>query len=294
MGAVGQLNTFKVVKVCEFGVYLDGGSLGEILLPRRYIPEECQPGVSVEVFVYFDSEDAIIATTQKPYAMVGDFALLKAVEVNRVGAFLDWGLEKDLLVPFREQQHKMEEGRSYLVRIYHDEKSNRLAASSRLDKFLDNQPADFQEGQEVKLIIGDQTDIGYKAIVENAHWGVVYKNEVFQELKKGQALDGFIKKVRDDGKIDVCLQKSGYEKITETAERVVDALKENGGFLLLTDKSSPKMIYETFGISKKTYKRAIGTLYKEKRITIENDGIKLGGKEPSKRKKRIRYPRSQS
>ncbi len=294
MAAVGQLNTFKVVKVVEFGVYLDGGSLGEILLPHRFIPEEGQPGDSVEVFVYFDSEDAIIATTQKPYAVVGDFAFLKVVEVNRVGAFLDWGLEKDLLVPFREQQHKMEEGRSYLVRIYHDEKSNRLAASSRLDKFLDNQPADFQEGQEVKLIIGDQTDIGYKAIIENAHWGVVYKNEVFQELKKGQALDGFIKKVRDDGKIDVCLQKSGYEKITETAGRVVDALKENGGFLLLTDKSSPKMIYETFGISKKTYKRAIGTLYKERRITIENDGIKLGGKEPPKKKKRIRYPRSQS
>ena len=226
MAAVGQLNTFKVVKVVEFGVYLDGGSLGEILLPHRFIPEEGQPGDSVEVFVYFDSEDAIIATTQKPYAVVGDFALLKAVEVNRVGAFLDWGLEKDLLVPFREQQHKMEEGRSYLVRIYHDEKSNRLAASSRLDKFLDNQPADFQEGQEVKLIIGDQTDIGYKAIVENGHWGVVYKNEVFQELKKGQTLDGFIKKVRDDGKIDVCLQKSGHEKITETAKRVVDALKE--------------------------------------------------------------------
>ncbi len=292
MAAVGQLNTLKVVKVCEFGVYLDGGSLGEILLPRKYVPEECQPGDSVEVFVYCDSEDAIIATTQKPYAMVGDFALLKVAEVNRVGAFLDWGLEKDLLVPFREQQHKMEEGRSYLVRIYHDEKSNRLAASSRLDKFLDNQPADFQEEQKVKLIIGDQTDIGYKAIVENAHWGVVYRNEIFQELKKGQILNGFIKKVRADGKIDVCLHKSGYEKITETAERVVVALKEHGGFLSLTDKSSPETIYEHFGISKKTYKKAIGTLYKKRRITIESEGIKLGGEKAPKRT--IRHPENQS
>ena len=292
MATIGQLHTLRVVKQRAFGVYLDGGSLGEILLPRKYVPEDSQIGDNVEVFVYCDSEDAVIATTQRPYAMAGDFALLTVVAVNRIGAFLDWGLEKDLLVPFREQQHKMEEGRSYLVRIYLDEKSNRLVASSRLDKFLDNQPADFQEEQKVQLIIGDQTDIGYKAIVENTHWGVVYKNEIFQELTKGQTLDGFIKKVRADGKIDICLHKSGYEKITGTAERVVAALKEHGGFLPLTDKSSPEMIYEHFGISKKTYKKAIGTLYKKRRITIENDGIQLGGEKAPKRT--IRHPENQS
>ena len=186
MAEIGQLNKLTVVKELDFGVYLDGEELGEILLPRRHVPKSCKTGDSVEVFIYLDSEDRIIATTQKPYAMVGEFALLKVVSVNPVGAFLDWGLQKDLLVPFHEQKQKMKEGKSYIVFVFLDGKSKRIAASSKLDTFLDNLPVPFQVGQEVELFICERTEIGYKAIINSTHWGELYKNEVFQTLKKGQ------------------------------------------------------------------------------------------------------------
>ncbi|MBI4826692.1 MAG: GntR family transcriptional regulator [Nitrospirae bacterium] len=278
MADIGRLNELRVVKEVDFGVYLDGKDLGEILLPLRYVPENCKVDDMLEVFIYLDSEDRIIATTEKPFAMVNDFALLKVVAVNSAGAFLDWGLPKDLLVPYSEQRPVMKEGESYVVRIYLDLNSNRLAASSKLDKFLNDDSGDLKPGQEVELLICEQTGLGWKAIVNNSHWGVLYDNEIFQPLNKGQRIKGFIKKIRDDKKIDLCLQKPGYEKVDDISETIIAALKEQGGFIPVTDKSSPEIIYKLFGISKKTYKKAIGAIYKKKLITIENDGIKLVNK----------------
>ena len=275
MVEIGKFNTLGVVKAVDFGVYLDGEALGEILLPRRYVPAGCQPGDSVEVFLYHDSEDRLIATTQRPHAGVGDLALLKAVAVNKFGAFLDWGLPKDLLVPFGEQQQRMKEGRSYLVYIYLDKTSRRIAASSKLKKFLTAQPTDFEKGQPVDLQIAGRTDMGYKAVIDRRAWGVLYHNEVFQKLQQGQRIMGFIKNVRSDGKIDLSLQKPGYEKVLDQSENIMAVIQAHGGFLDVTDKTSAERIYSLFGISKKTFKKAIGALYKAQRISLEKDGIVL-------------------
>lgn len=275
MTEIGKINKLKILREVDFGVYLDGEDYGEILMPKKYLPENYKVDDFVDVFVYLDSEDRIVATTEKPYAMVEEFAFLKVVAVNEFGAFLDWGLIKDLLVPFNQQKQKMEEGESYLVYIYLDEKSERIAASSKLDKFLDKQPPDFQEGQEVDLIICNKTNIGYKAIVNNTHWGVIYKNEVFQTLSKGQKTKGYIKKIREDNKIDLNLYKQGYEKVDDSLNKILNILKEHDGFISITDKSSPEIIYEMFGLSKKTYKKIIGSLYKKRLILIEKNGIKL-------------------
>jgi predicted RNA-binding protein (virulence factor B family) len=282
MAEIGKINNLKIVKEVDFGIYLDGGEHGEILLPSRYVPENCKVDEIIKVFIYLDSEDRFIATTEKPYAVVGDFALLKVVSVGSVGVFLDWGLPKDLMVPFREQSPNMEEGKSYMVKIYVDKKSNRIAATTRLDRYLDNEPACFQAGEEVELLICNQTDIGYKAIINNTYWGVLYSNEVFQPLKSGQVTKGYIKKVRDDTKIDLSLHKPGYEKVDEVTETILNVLKQKGGFLPVTDKSTPETIYKLFGVSKKTYKKAIGAIYKKKLITIESDGIKMACKEEVK------------
>jgi len=275
MAEIGVFNNLRVIKEVDFGVYLDGGEHEEILLPRRYVPENCKVDDNIRVFIYLDSEDRFIATTETPYAMVGDFALLKVVAVESVGAFLDWGLLKDLLVPYSEQSSTMEIGKSYIVRIYVDKQSNRIAATTRLDRYLDNEPGDFHAGQEVELLICNQTDIGYKAIINDTHWGVLYSNEVFQPLESGQKTKGYIKKVRDDKKIDLSLHRPGYERVDDITDTIINALKEQGGFISVTDKSSPETIYKLFGVSKKTYKKAIGAIYKKKLITIEDDGIKL-------------------
>ncbi len=274
MAQIGRANNLKVVREVDFGVYLDGEELGEILMPGKYIPEGCKVGDYIEVFVYLDSEDRLVATTERPYAEVGDFAFLKVVDTGPVGAFLGWGLMKDLLVPFREQKEKMAEGKRYVVFVYLDP-SNRIAASSRVERFLGKKPASFQTDEEVELLIFDETDIGYKAIINDTHEGVLYRNEVFQGLKKGQQIRGFIKKVRDDGKIDLSLQKRGMGKVGELSEKILKALKEQGGFLSVTDKSLPKDISALFGCSKNTYKKAIGGLYKKRLITIEESGIRL-------------------
>jgi hypothetical protein len=274
MADIGVLNNLRVVKEVDFGVYLDGGEHGEILLPRRYVPENCKVDDIIRVFIYLDSEDRLIATTERPYAMVGDFALLKVVAVESAGAFLDWGLPKDLLVPFSEQSPIMEEGKSYVVRVYVD-KSNRIAGTTRLDRYLDNDPGNFHVSQKVELLICNQTDIGYKAIINGTHWGVLYYNEVFQSLKSGQKTKGYIKKVRDDNKIDLSLQKLGYEKVDDITETILGVLKEQGGFISVSDKSTPETIHKLFGVSKKTYKKAIGAIYRKRLITIENNGIKL-------------------
>jgi predicted RNA-binding protein (virulence factor B family) len=275
MAKIGVLNNLRVVKEVDFGVYLDGGEHEEILLPRRYVPENCKVDDNIRVFIYLDSEDRFIATTESPYAMVGDFALLKVVAVESVGAFLDWGLLKDLLVPYSEQSPTMETGKSYIVKIYVDKKTNRIAATTRLDRYLDNEPGNFHAGQEVELLICSQTDIGYKAIINGTHWGVLYSNEVFQPLKSGQRTKGYIKKIRSDNKIDLSLHKPGYERVDDITDAIINVLKEQGGFISVTDKSSPETIHKLFGVSKKTYKKAIGAIYRKKLITIENDGIKL-------------------
>ena len=275
MAQIGKINKLRVIKEMDFGVYLDADELGEILLPQKYVPKDYEKDGMVEVFVYLDSEDRLIATTEKPHAMVNEFAFLKVAAVNKFGAFLDWGLPKDLLVPFREQKQKMEEGKSYVVFIYLDEESQRIAASAKLDKFLDLKPIEYIEGEEVDLLICDKTDIGYKAIIEGKHWGILYDNEVFQKLERGQQINGYIKKIREDNKIDLSLQKTGYNIVDEISEKILAKLKEQDGFIPVTDKSPPEVISDIFGISKKTFKKSIGALYKKRLIILENDGIKL-------------------
>lgn len=274
---IGKTNSLKIVKEVDFGIYLDGEDMGEILLPLRYLPETYEIDDMMDVFIYLDSEDRIIATTEVPYAEAGCFALLKVVDVNQIGAFLDWGLTKDLFVPFREQREKMVKGNSYVVFIYIDS-SNRIAASSNLDRFVDLETSSFEDNQEVSLLIFEQTDIGYKAIINNSHLGVLYTNEIFQKIYIGQKTKGFIKKVRDDGKVDLCLERPGPAKVNDLSREIFELLKKQGGLLSVTDKSPPEEIYNLFGVSKKTYKKAIGSLYKKRMITIAKNGIKLSDK----------------
>lgn len=278
MALIGRLNKLDVVKEVDFGVYLDGEQYDDILLPKRYVPEGLKIGDEIEVFLYLDSEDRYIATTERPYAMAGEFAYLKVDSVSSFGAFLSWGLPKDLLAPKKEQQTPMEQGRSYVVRIYVDDKSVRLAASSRLDKYLDKRPHEFEAGMEVNILISHKTDLGYKAIVNNSHWGVLYENEIFKPVKIGDKVKAYIKKIRDDFKIDLTLHQPGYEKVDGVAGKILRQLEEKGGFIPITDKSSPEDIYGMFGESKKTFKKAVGALYKKRFITLEKNGIKLSGK----------------
>ena len=275
MTELGTFNKLRVIKKTTYGVYLDGQELGEILLPHKHFPEKCTTGDTIEVFLYLNAKEDVSATTQKPHAMKGEFALMNVVSVVSIGAFLDWNLPKDLLVPVSEQKQPMVEGMSYIVYVYQDKKTNRIAASSHINRYLDKQPADYCEKQVVDLLIGYETDLGYRAIINNAHWGVIYKNEVFQLLQRGQRIQGFIKKLRPDGKIDLCLQKPGYSVADESSDKILQEIKDKGGFIPVTDKSSPDTIYSMFGVSKKTYKKAIGSLYKKRLITIGKDGIQL-------------------
>jgi len=266
----------RVVKELDFGIYLDGGEMGEILMPKKWVPRGTQPEDNIDVFIYFDSSDRPIATTLTPKIQVGEFAWLKVKAVDRIGAFLDWGLDKDLLVPFSEQNAKMEEGRSYLVYAYVDIKSKRIAASARLEKFLDIEPVDYAQNQEVDLLIWTRSDMGYKAIINQKHLGLVYANQIFQDIRPGQAMKGYIAQVREDGKIDLRLQKAGYENVIDDfARKLIEVLKENDEYLPLTDKSSPDEIYKILGMSKKNFKKAVGALYKKRIISMGDDGISL-------------------
>jgi len=275
MVEIGKINTLEVVRETDNGLYLDGRELGEILMPRKFITEEVRNKGWADVFVYTDSEDRLVATTESPFAKVGEFAFLKVMETSRFGAFLDWGLPKDLLVPFREQKADMVDGRSYIVYLFVDLVTNRIAASAKIDKYLDNTPPEYEPGDEVELLITEETDLGYKAIVNNEHWGMLYKNQVFQTLEKGQKVTGYINKVRDDDKIDLLLEKPGYEKVDAVSQKILDELKQNRGFMAVTDKTSPEMIQLMFGTSKKNFKKAIGNLYKKRMITFDLDGIRL-------------------
>lgn len=275
MVEIGKMNKLKIIKKVDFGVYLDGGKLGKILLPRRDVPRKAQIGDELEVFIYLDSEDMLIATIRKPYAMVGDFARLKVVAVNSFGAFLDWGLAKDLMVPYGEQRQKMRRDRWYIVRVYLDELSQRIVASSKLDKFLDPEPTNFEIGQQVNLFVCEEHELGFRVVVEKTHWGMLYLSEIFQPVKRGQEIAGYITNLREDGKIDVSLQKPGLKKVRDISKKILQTLEEKGGKLPVSDSSSPETIYNLFGVSKKTYKKAIGTLYKKRKILIEDDFIAL-------------------
>ena len=271
---IGKINTLNVVKKQGPDVYLDNGTSAKVLLADKKLPENCQVGDALDVFVYVDSEGHLAATTKTPLAQVDDIAWLKVVSLNYVGAFLDWGLPKDLLVPFSEQHHEMEVGKSYLVKVFLDNK-NRIAATTKIDHFIEDESVDFEVGQKVSLIIADKTELGFKAIVNNTHWGLLYQNELFQPLKRGQKLDGYIKQTREDGKIDLNLNQPGYGKVVSLTDDILNKLKANNGALMLSDKSPPEAIYATFGVSKKVFKQAIGALYKKQLISIDKNGIKL-------------------
>ncbi len=275
MISIGQSYQLEAVKAVSFGFYLDAQNLGEVLLPNRYVPESLSVGDFIEVFLYLDSEDRPVATTQKPKAKVGEFAYLKVVDSTNVGAFLDLGLDKDVLVPFAEQHRPMEVGRSYLVYLYLGEFDERIIASSKIDKFLDDEkPHHFKPQQAVDLIIANSTDLGYKAIINHSHWGVLYKNEVFQRLSFGQYKKGFIKYVRPDGRIDLSLQ-GGQQTRDKYARIILNHLRKQNGFAPVHDKSDPQLISDLFGMSKAAFKKAIGGLYKQRIISIEKDGIHL-------------------
>ncbi len=272
---LGQYNSLRVIKKVDFGFYLDGDIYGDILLPRKYAAKNTAIGESIEVFIYLDSEDRIVATTLKPKALVGECAYLKVVEVNRIGAFLDWGLPKDLLVPFNQQLKPMEKGYSYTVYVYVDELTERIAASSRLEEFLTDKPDQLEPNQAVDLMIYAKSDLGFKAVINGRYLGQLFNNEVFRPLHYGEKLPGFIKQVRSDGKIDLCLQQAAHLARNSLAEEILQYLNENNGVSKLTDKSPPDEIYNTFGVSKSTYKKALGLLYKNRQIKIEKHQITL-------------------
>lgn len=271
---LGQLNRLVMKKRVDFGVYLDGKSWGDILLPKRYVPATADLGSSIEVFLYLDSEDQLIATTEKPYIMVGQVALLRCVATTKVGAFLNWGLKKDLLVPFAEQAVPMQSDYSYVVYCFVD-RSNRIVASTKLDKFIGKAPIDVVDGQEVDIVVADVTDLGYKVVVNNQHWGLLYKDQVFKPLRRGYKGKAFVQRVRDDGKLDLRLDKANHQQAQDLTAQILNRLAANEGVLALSDKSEPQAIYAAFGVSKKVYKQALGSLLKEGKITIEPSRILL-------------------
>lgn len=272
---IGNYNTLKIIKILSFGAYLDGGEGKEILLPTRYVPNGAQVGDEVEVFIYHDNEGRLIATTLHPNAVVGEFAFMQVKSVNTMGAFLDWGLMKDLLVPYKEQKLTMREGKWYLVYVRLDHVTGRIMASARIEKFLNNIPPKYKFNQEVDLLVADDTEIGYKVIVNNLHWGMVYHNQVFQRLEKGEHLKGYVKEIREDDKLDISLAPLGYQKVDGVAQTILQALQVQNGFLPVHDKSDPEVIYSLFRCSKKAFKQAIGALYRQHRIALEPDGIRL-------------------
>jgi len=274
MVQIGKINRLSVKGLQAYGIHLDGGASGDILLKDKYASRKYQPDDKIDVFVYIDRDQRLVATTQKPFATVGEFANLKVVSNSAAGAFMDWGLESDLFVPKSEQQDNMREGKSYVVFIFLSEKNNRITASSKLDKFLDLQPPEYVEGEEVDLIVYAQTDLGYNAVVNSAHIGMIYENEVFQKLVIGQKLRGYVKKIREDLKIDLRLQQTGYQIIDDVSQTILDTINDSGGMVAVTDKSPPEDIYTLFGVSKKVFKKAIGALYKKRLIIIETDCIK--------------------
>lgn len=275
MVEIGTFNQLQVVKQVDFGVYLDGGELDTILLPRRYVPEGCEIGDWLDVFLYFDSDDLLIATTEKPKVQVGDCEMLTVIDINHAGAFMDWGLPKDLLVPYNEQQKPMEVGYSYVVHVFHDQNSDRIAASTKLNHHLDEETVWLKPRQQVNLLIAGRTDLGYKAVIDNKYLGLIFRADAFRPLKIGERLPGFVKNIRADGKIDLVISQSTLQGDHDLGEQIIRHLQEMGGESQVSDKSDPEEIYRLFKVSKKKYKQALGTLYKSKRILIEPGKVKL-------------------
>lgn len=277
MVQIGKMNKLSIKGMQAYGMHLDGGASGDILLRGTSALPTYQAGATIDVFVYVDREQRLLASMQKPFAVVGEFAALRVVTSSAAGAFMAWGLESDLFVPKSEQQDNMREGKYYVVFIFVDEKTNRIIASSKLDKFLNLQPPRYQEGEEVDLLVYAKTDLGYSAVVNSCHAGMIYENEVFQKLALGQRLQGYVKKIRDDRKIDLRLQRTGVQGVDDISQTILNTLKDHGGMVAVTDKNPPEDIYAMFGVSKKVFKKAIGALYKKRLLVIDSDGIKLAG-----------------
>ena len=279
MLTLGDYNKLKIVKSVDFGLYLDGGEEGEILLPQRYVTSDMKIGDEITVFIYLDQEERPVATTEKPYAKVGEFVSLEVAWVNQFGAFLNWGLMKDIFCPFREQKKLMEQGQRHVVYIKVDEDSYRLMATAKVEKYLStptiNDLPALQHGAEVDILVWQKTDLGFKVIVNNKFQGLVFENQIFQPLHSGMKLKAFVDHVRQDGKIDIVLQQSGRQQTLDFAEVLLRYLYENDGFCNLGDKSPAELIYDRFQVSKKAYKKAVGDLYKRRLITIEDEGIRL-------------------
>ena len=274
---IGQYNKLMINRFADFGAYLIDDEDNEVLLPKRYLTGDEELDDWIEVFVYNDSENRPVATTEHPHATVGEFCLMRVKAVNAIGAFLDWGLvAKDLLVPFREQRVRMQAGRSYIVYVYLDENSGRIVASAKLDKFLGDSLPDYYHRQKVDALIVQQQEIGYRVIIDGKHWGMIYNNEIYNPVNIGEHHMAFVKQVRDDGKIDVTLAKIEKMRVDDVASEILKYLKHNGGSMTLNDKSAPDDIMRTFNCSKKDFKKALGQLYKQHRITL-GDTVKLTG-----------------
>lgn len=273
---IGKYNELRVNRELDFGIYLIDDEGNEVLLPKRYVTHRMPVGAQLRVFVYNDSENRPVATTETPTAIVGETALLRVKAVNAVGAFMDWGLvAKDLLVPFREQRVDMKAGRSYVVHVYLDEPSGRIVASAKLDKFLSRERPNYYHRQRVDLLVVQRTELGFKVIVNNSHWGMIYHNEIMTDVNIGDRLTGYVKQVRDDDKIDLTLAKIEKSRVDDLSTVIVDYLSSHGGIMTLTDKSSPAEIFKTFGCSKKDFKKALGQLYKQKKILLSSDSTHL-------------------
>lgn len=278
---IGNYNTLTVKREVDFGFYLSTDDGREILMPGKYAPAGLKPGDDIKVIVYTDSEDRLVATTEHPFACVGEFAYLQVKDVNATGAFLDWGLTKDLLVPFSQQRMRMNPGGIYLVYIYLDDVTQRVVASAKVDRFLGNVIPEYKTGQAVTCLVTEHTDRGYRAIVDNRHRGMIYDNEIFRPLELQQTITAFVKKVRDDGKIDLTLSDKAVRRVGDLSERILESLQQNGGVSYITDNSTPDQIEAAFSCSKKDYKKALGHLYKEGRIMIGRDKIVLTADTPS-------------
>ena len=276
---IGRHNRLKVVDKVGFGVFLEGKQFDEILLPKRFVPEDCSVGDELEVFVYLDSDDCLIATTETPLAKVGEFACLTVKQVNQVGAFMDWNLGKDLLCPYPEQRVRMEADKSYVVYLYQDNQTRRIVASTKINRFLSQEKPTYKNGQPVSLMVSDRTDLGYMAIINNQHQGLIFDKDIQeagQTLRIGDQIDAFIKRVREDDKIDLSLKKPGFDKsaVSELGMSILNKLEANDGFLPMNDKTDPILIKKQFGVSKRTFKMALGGLYKQRLIVIEEKGIR--------------------
>ncbi|WP_179345178.1 CvfB family protein [Winogradskyella ursingii] len=272
---LGEYNTLEILRDTEPGLFLGDGDENEVLLPNRYVPKEFEIGDKIKVFVYLDNEERPVATTDEPYIKKGDFAMLRCNQVTSFGAFLDWGLVKELFCPFKEQAFKMKAGGWYLVHCYLDDETERLVASSKTNSFLDNKELTVEQFEEVDIIVSHPSELGMNVIVNKTHLGLVFQDDIYKDISVGDRLKGIVKKVRQDNKLDISLNQIGYRNIEPNAEHILNELHDNGGFLPLHDKSSPEDIKEILQMSKKSFKKAIGSLYKERQITIEDEGIRL-------------------